>query len=74
MPSYPSGRKQKTVVFGDKGYVEQGDISFICFDTSYSYVRQGMVFPGFAVEKRSLRKGWKDLCSCLKSGIKKRLV
>ena len=33
VPSYPSGRKQKTVVFGDQGYVERGDISFICFDT-----------------------------------------
>ena len=24
VPTYPSGRKQKTVVFGDQGYVERG--------------------------------------------------
>jgi len=33
---------------------------------------EAMVFPGDDVEKCSLRKGWKDLCSCHKSGIRKR--
>ena len=29
VPEYPSGKKQKTVLFGDQGYVERGGKTFL---------------------------------------------
>ena len=45
VPSYPSGRKQKTVVFGDQGYVERGD-NLVCKTQFSSYHDRSWCFLG----------------------------
>ena len=43
VPAYPSGKKQKTIVFGDQGYVERGErlilwnMVMCCFSGHFTY-------------------------------------